>query len=242
MRGRVGMVWHPNAFSDSGRQLYQECNLFIVIVHYHIDPYIYKHLADFIEATDMRLETKLISITRSSLILQTEIIGEKSNKVLAWLRFKYVCVDRETRKSTPVPQWFVEKVKDKIEPGLTLAYEPPVIPENGTYTKLYTIIPSDIDWNGHTNNTVYYRLFFDVATEASVKHNLFTLLQGDICDYNICDSQAIYARESRMWDNIQITVWQDLKNVKTLHCHIGKEEVTLFKSTITFYVSTYAKL
>lgn len=117
-------------------------------------------------------------------------------------------------------------------------YKPPAVPEGGkrSFSKYFSISPSDIDLNQHTNNTVYYRLLFDAATEASLKEGLFSLLSGDICGYNVLESKALYLRESGMWDKVKVTVWEDSDSPDTIHCIITKNNQQLFQASVKFYI------
>ena len=244
---RGAMIRHPDCLSDNGKQLIPQSTVFVVVVEYHITKEFYRNARHFIEKHTLAGKTELLNFSRSSLIKQTSLLKPKSGETLATLRFKYVIVDPETRKSSPLPDWFVHKYGKLIDMNESVArYVLPQVPneEEKVYCKWYTINGSDIDHNQHTNNAVYYRLCFDAATEASLFRELFKGLTGDICNYNVRRSQGIYMKESRLGDCVEVIVWQDNISRDTLHFLIDKiqdderkSRLPLFRTSIQFHLN-----
>lgn len=228
-----------NSLSDGTHSLWDDSTIFIVVGSYSVARELYNKARLYrVKSNKLLLTTELKGIGNSSLFLRTTILDPVTKEFLASLDFKYVMVDRFTRKAMPVPVWFRNKYT-KLVPGqhIPKRFEELMMPdaEQKHYCKVYTALPSDLDYNEHVNNNVYFRLCFDAATEASVVENCFSNFTGDICNYNVESATCVYEKECSLGDVLHIWVWEDLRQANVLSCKIMKGQQVSFQCTLTFY-------
>ena len=223
--------------SASLHSLMENSTVFTVVMHYDVSQAMYRKARRYRKENSKLLQsTELKGIGKSSIHMTTILRDPDTKEFLASLWYKYVYVDTTTRSSKRIPEWFLKQY-DVFNPGsITPAYRGPTLPsDNSVHCKMYTFLPSDLDRNDHVNNNVYYRLFFDAATEASVTNNLFSGFEGDICSYFVKSTSCVYEKECRLGDLVHILVWEDHLQAKTLQCKIVKGTENSFQCTVVFY-------
>ncbi|KAL8608998.1 hypothetical protein ACOMHN_059929 [Nucella lapillus] len=184
-----------------------------------------------------QIETQLMALGRSSATMQSRLVNSLDSKTLAMLDFKYVFVDRHTRRAVPMPDWVLEKyrwiLKEKQQQPLQLSRESPEVPSSAF---MYTVrvSESDTDLNQHTNQATYLQYCCD-ATHATVREGRLPVLQPSPWCFPLMKLQARHTGETFMGENLRVFLWQQDGRKDTIHYVIKKE--TTGQDTVVFYAT-----
>lgn len=189
----------------------------------HLNPEIYKF--KFSDQIKFKLTKTIHKIGSSSTILRTTLEDLTSGQLLA---DRYIKVVRSSLQRKPLehPEWFTSKFrkyKETVAPKQLLKKsEIPPVPED-CFTLQTKIRYSDIDWNGHTNVAVYFKICIDCAF-AAVSENKLVGFNGDFNSNTVVYTQSDYIGESFAGDDLIVKCWQDVMNKYCLKFLIFKKE------------------
>ncbi len=144
-----------------------------------------------------------------------------------------VSVDKTTRKSTPLPDWWKDRYRSHVIGNQRLVCEQLQVPEE-THRHNMTVTWSDIDGYKHTNYLSYVRYCYDTAMDA-IHHKKLSRFHDDITSYLTKRMRALYKGESRAGHELSVACWENTQDPFTLHFDISKEGETLFQCTLEFY-------
>lgn len=158
----------------------------------------------------LNCEYKLFHVGNSSMTYGCDMIDSLTGRLLAKHIIKSVHIGLTSRKSKTFPKWFLEKYSDKRKANYTDEFSMERIssvPEN-CFHIVQTMRYSDLDANGHVNQTTYIRLCMDCATEAAFggKYRFF---DHDLCTYSLKNIEMSYFSECRGGENVKMYTWQD---------------------------------
>jgi acyl-CoA thioesterase FadM len=185
---------------------------------------------------DIRL--KLGYIGNSSLSTVATIIDRSTGAALAQNINHVALVSMQTRRPTPIPDWWKEKYSSAVTDS-----KPLVIPVMDVPTHLqmgmarYDMkVPwSEVDGYRHTSYLSYIRFCFDAATDATVK-GCYTAFSGDFLNYRAKSIQALYKNECLANDMLTVVSWEAPDNPLKLNFSIQNvENSVVFQSSIEFY-------
>ena len=137
----------------------------------------------------------------------------------AYMTFVYV--DYLTRKPCPFPDWYNEAKKlqmfESPQPRLAL----PNIPAGAfAYTTVSAF--SDIDHNGHVNQSIYVKWCTDAGTVAALSGH-YTGFSKNIGGYPFESMQLKYAKEGMVHETFITYTWQDVSNSLVLYFVVTKQ-------------------
>ncbi|XP_013414900.1 uncharacterized protein LOC106176879 isoform X2 [Lingula anatina] len=153
-----------------------------------------------------------------------------SDESIAEIVCSVVTVDKYTRKSSPLPDWFRTRFHDNTKvPHPTTLNPLKSIPAEAFCHDL-TVRPSDTDENGHTNQAVYIKYCSNTKYLAATSN----LLPPNYIDndHKVKVIDTLYTRESSTGDKLKCYVWQGKPMV--LHFQVHKDSEPIFHANMEF--------
>ncbi|XP_033114744.1 uncharacterized protein LOC117115158 isoform X1 [Anneissia japonica] len=172
----------------------------------------------------------------SSMLFETKIILRSQRRCISTSQTQPVCVSRETRKPTPFPDSIKEiflYAAHATKPDIPPMLPGPQSPEQRSYSQQFIIDETDLDSNGHTNNTIYIKFCFDVASKA-ITDGIFTHINHDMLNSKLSEFTVHFVGETREGDKVTFTVWQDLGNKRLLHFQANTDDSIVCKCQFSF--------
>lgn len=177
-------------------------------------------------------KVQILDIGKTSLLVSTKL-SNGEGEILGENLYKYVYVNRITRRPKPLPDWWMEKMSPYKTVGFKggMAKTPvPVLPD-GAFQYKVKMRHSDTDKNGHVNNSIYIRLCIDCGTKAAIK-GYFRRFNSDMCHYSVLNIDAQYLGESNVNDELVVYTWQDALDDCVLHFLVYVEEKLVFYTSM----------
>lgn len=210
---------------------------------FQINPVAYSY--NFMSNSTLKLTKTLEKTGITSSIIKTDFEDVNTGVLLASRYVKVVGMNTSTRKPVRNPDWYIDKysyLKDKnVPPELTVKSVIPKFP-NDCFIYQTIVRHSDLDFNFHTNQSVYLKMCLDCASAASLSGKLVTF-SGDMCWYPLLYVDVTYIGESFAGDTLDVCVWQEEIDPSTLKFLVlkNKREITyaIFKFSLN---KTNAKL
>ncbi|XP_033114746.1 uncharacterized protein LOC117115158 isoform X2 [Anneissia japonica] len=172
----------------------------------------------------------------SSILCKSQIILEKQQKCISTCIAQAVCVSLQNRKPVSFPVAIKEiysyaalGARPQIAP--LLATPEPTQQQIGIQKAF--IGETDVDENGHTNNTAYLQFCSDVARKAATD-KMFTYVTPDILDSRLKKYTIHYIGETVQGDEVTFTSWQDLQNEYLLHFEAKKDDRVIIRCQFGF--------
>ncbi|WAR05073.1 hypothetical protein MAR_020442, partial [Mya arenaria] len=139
----------------------------------------------------------------------------RSGETLVKAEMSFVYVDFKTRKPCPFPDWYnqLKEGQELTKPSERLVT--PDIPHEAFKFDLQSAF-SDIDHNGHVNQSVYVKWCTDAGTEAALKGH-YSGFKGNIGTYPMNTFELKYVGEVLANEPVVISTWQDKDNHLVLH-------------------------
>ena len=191
---------------------------------------------------NLSITLEILKFYNNSALFRQQVIDRQTRKCLATMDAKIVFAYRKTRRPNGLPKWITAlNIGSDIPSNTSMMYKPSVDIPTNVFRYRYTIMPSDVDINIHTNNITYIRLCIDVAALAC-KSNHFTYFRNTIYNYDTKTHVAYFARETAMLNEVEIVVWQDDVNELKLHFIIYHKGTPVYYQDTEFYNNTYAIL
>ena len=191
---------------------------------FQINPMAYSY--NFMSNSTLKLTKTLEKTGITSSIIKSDFEDVHTGVLLASRYVKVVGMNTSTRKPVRNPDWYIDKYSylkvNNVPPELT---EKSVIPKFPIDCFIYQTIVrhSDLDFNFHTNQSVYLKMCLDCASAASSSGKLVTF-SGDMCWYHLLYADITYIGESFAGDTLDICVWQEEIDPSTLKFLILKNE------------------
>ncbi|KAK0055866.1 hypothetical protein Bpfe_014735 [Biomphalaria pfeifferi] len=216
-----------NTFFLLGGDYYFDSCLWNVPRKFHYFPY--------------KITIELINVGQTSITVREVLINLLDGKEIATFYGKLVYVDRITKKSQALPEWYRRKY-EAAKSSRIVKFETavPAIPQNRHQVSV-TVTPSDTDYNGHNNQGSYVRFCMDAA-ETARQSQFLKGFTGDICLYPVVKLTACYKGETLAGDNLMTSVWQDDTSPSELNFAIHKGTKLAFTACITFKSTCCSKL
>ncbi|XP_060589769.1 uncharacterized protein LOC132744969 isoform X6 [Ruditapes philippinarum] len=162
----------------------------------------------------------------SAFCFEIKLTNYENKKLLMSARMTFVYIDYKTRKPAPFPGWYIEAKKLKSFGPALPRLATPEIPGNAFQYEV-TSCYSDIDHNGHVNQSIYVKWCTDAGTEAALK-GLYSGFTENIGKYPLDNLEIKYIGEGFVEENFVINTWQDKVSPLILHFAITKQgELTI---------------
>ncbi|WAR05071.1 hypothetical protein MAR_020440 [Mya arenaria] len=170
----------------------------------------------------MHAHLKVFYAGTSAFSFEIIVREHETGDFLAKALLTFVYVDFKTRRPATFPDWF-NKLKENQHfgpPSPRLAR--PSIPLDAYKFEIQAAF-SDIDFNGHVNNSIYIKWCTDAGTEAALKGH-YSGFSENIGKYPMDVFEIKYLGEGVVSDVFEILTWQDQENPFVLHFVFTKNE------------------
>ncbi|XP_019619789.1 PREDICTED: uncharacterized protein LOC109466503 [Branchiostoma belcheri] len=176
-------------------------------------------------------------VGKTSYVFKGEVRLETSKESLCRFDTQLVHVDMHTRQPTALPQHLQQKTK-----GPRPTFSLPILPNTPPmYSCKFTVEESDIDGNGHTNQSVYIRLCSDTAAFGT-KAGRYRSLSGDFLKYPAKKIAMLFQREALLGDVLEVQSWEILSKPVSLLFQVKREEDDIVRCLLELYEQERAKL
>ncbi|XP_071158784.1 uncharacterized protein [Mytilus edulis] len=187
-----------------------------------MNPEVFKY--NHMTRAKLQITQTLEKVGTTSLIFRTKLKDVNTETILVDRYMMVVGMNASSRRPEKHADWFIQKysgLKDTEVPLMTKS-EIPTPPFN-CFTQTLVVRYSDLDYNYHTNQSVYIKICHDCAAAACNSKKLLPF-EGDISLYPILFIDVRYLGETLAEDKLSINVWQDDADLATLKFVIYKDE------------------
>ncbi|XP_078581926.1 uncharacterized protein LOC144865216 [Branchiostoma floridae x Branchiostoma japonicum] len=142
-------------------------------------------------------------VGRTSYELKGDVRLAGSGVVLCRFSVMSVVVDISTRRPVALPETLRRKGRGPRPTScLPFSSKPPA-----THSQRFDVRESDLDFNGHTNQSNYIRFCSDAAAFAT-KLGRYPSLKGDLLKYPLKKIAMLYEKEALLGDPLQVESWE----------------------------------
>lgn len=175
---------------------------------------------------------------KSSYNTVIEIRDANTDEVYVKNTNQMVLVSKETRKTTPLPQWFKDRFDNAIK-GSSLIVPRFSLPsaEIPRHICNLRVLYSDIDAYKHANFSSYLKYAIEAAMEAANKGIYKGLFSGVLMNFKVKTVQTAYVEDVGAEQQLAVTTWQNPENLQQVFCDIALKDTqkTVNQVTIDFY-------
>ncbi len=178
-----------------------------------------------IKATD-----RVIHVGKTSQQRVIEIRSLYTGKLLHYTVGLFVHVDPVTRRPTPVPKniraftgyqkYFIPRTKARD------------IPPNAYVTSV-RVQMSDIDRNGHMNQSHYIRVCHDAMCDAA-SSGFLSRMKGDLAKHRIKSVASLHQGEAKAGDALLISTWVERGEPLIIHTAVKRQQTDIMQCTMEF--------
>ena len=187
------------------------------------------------------VKSAVTEIGKTSVTVTAQILnGNKASPmVYAERKFRLVCMDMETRKSTELLPDFhaihTAYAKKCGEAGKFPTFDQPNLDKAENISSITNIVRhSDLDLMFHTNQGIYFKLSQDCASVAAEGGKL-KQFNKDMCFYPIQQADVLHKGESFPGDELVVHSWEDSNLNMTMNFVITKQEKEIFYARFKYY-------
>jgi acyl-CoA thioesterase FadM len=225
IQGRLFSIFYmaqnqDHIFADLFR-IIQQYLVFNVTTQVSVSDAFYE-LYDKSERTPLLYKVYCDHLGKSSYRIVVEIRNSSTKELLVQSFTQSVTVDRVTRKSSPLPNWFRDKYRSHCT-GSRLVL--PVVTNSNThevasYVGDVTLPFTDSDWYSHINVTSYIKYVIETAMEASDKGVFKGLFRGSLkMNYRAKTVFMEYLSEIRPGCTLTVSAWKMKEGVDKQKVH-----------------------
>ena len=169
-------------------------------------------------------DLKVLYVGKSSFSFEIKLRNYKTAMPICTAVLTFVFVDFKTRRPVSFPTWFRDE-SAKI-PWLRDSSPPQRLPTTTCPPNVFRYetkaLFSDIDFNGHINQSVYVRWCTDAGAEAASK-GIYPDFKHDIGVYDIEKMEVKYIGEGMVNEEFVVLTWQDVIIPRTIHFQVTKQ-------------------
>ena len=177
----------------------------------------------------MELESKLVTISRSSVVKRVTLTEIRTGSVVVSVLQKLVHMDLATKKSCELSSKILalcSNVRSADDHDIFKVIVSPE-PASNAFSSTQMVKHSDMDYLMHTNQGTYMKFAFDCFAEAAAK-NAFSFIKDDICRYKALAANTLHMSETFAGDILDVKVWDDDADPFILNCAIFKNKVNVY--------------
>ncbi|XP_053409275.1 uncharacterized protein LOC123561343 isoform X7 [Mercenaria mercenaria] len=171
----------------------------------------------------------------SAFSFEIKLTNFDTSEILMTAEMTFVYIDYNTRRPAPFPAWY-EEAKNKKKFGPALPRLPTLeIPQNAFQYEVHSNY-SDIDHNGHVNQSIYVKWCTDAGTEAALK-GLYSGFIDNIGKYPLDSLEIKYIGEGMVDEQFAVNTWQDKDSPLVLHFAVTKQKKLTIVAKFTYKAS-----
>ena len=222
-----------------GNELMKTNTVFLVAGLYDISKELYTYTRNNRYNVQCGMQTDMLTYGNSSFTNKTTWFKLGDGKALGKLTFKYVMVNRNTRRSSPLPDWFRDKYPRLTDPDSYQWMKPLLVPPHA-YSLDKMVEYSDTDSNKHANNTFFLRACFDVAATAC-SAGYFKHFSGDFFKYHTQKMWVLYSKETNVGSKLKVYTWDSPDSSSSsdlVFFQIKENDIPLFHAAAKMFPTT----
>ncbi|CAG5122231.1 unnamed protein product [Candidula unifasciata] len=220
-----------DSFIDCGK-IYEKYFVFIASTETRMLPELFDAS---VKKSPLEIHVKLDYVGNTAFKIKTVISLQGTGILLSENDTQSVCVHKETRKSSPLPDWWKEKFSAANGEPLKLARLK--VPESVVLTEQrLQVQASEVDPYMHVNWSNFVKYCHDAFIISQLQShpgnsagNLFR---------NVKNLSASYIKESNLGDFITVRFWQDTDNIDVYKFQILKDLDVLSECCFEYYPDT----
>ena len=183
----------------------------------------------------LQVTYEIVSVTKNSAYFQQKLTDVDTGLCLSTFTAKTVYVDRKTRRAKGLPTWLMEHELYNAAPHLNLRFSREQVIPVDAFQFSYTILPSDTDFNQHTNNVAYLRMCMD-ASDLACRKDIFTNFKDSVHCYDAKSMKVHFAKETTILNKLDIFVWEESQEDDfILHSVIFLGKTAVYYQDTVFY-------
>ncbi|XP_078582048.1 uncharacterized protein LOC144865309 [Branchiostoma floridae x Branchiostoma japonicum] len=188
--------------------------------------------------TRLKVSSRLLHLGKSSVTRGGEIVHSSTNQILVKGIMQDVNISLVTLRSEPFPDWIQERYSYltshvQPRPKTVQAFEKPALAKTFSYN--FTVLPTDIDYNNHTNQRHYIRYCFNCAVMGA-KQGAYPTVRGDLFKQGVRKVSVLYQKESLEGDVLTVESWEESPGTLRFQVRKGSEKVV--QVTMQFFVTS----
>eukprot|EP00058_Branchiostoma_floridae_P015537 XP_002601025.1 hypothetical protein BRAFLDRAFT_96939 [Branchiostoma floridae] len=208
---------------------------FLRYQEFHLQPAYY---TDVGTNSTVEVVAEIGHVGKSSYVFKGNVrLGTDSKDSICVFNTQLVHVDMSSRQPIALPQHLRRKRKGP-RPTFDLS---PVSPNTPMYSHKFSIVESDIDENGHTNQSVFIRLCSDTAA-LGTKTGCYPSLSGDVLKYRVKKIAMLYQEESLVGDMLEVKSWEISSKPVSLGFQVKRGADDIVRCLFELYEEKRAKL
>ena len=143
-----------------------------------------------------------------------------------------VSVDKSSRRTLPLPDWWKQKYAESAKLFKPLKFNKVETPQELPFYD-YKVARSDLDGNNHANWSVYVKFALDAMYHFSKTGHLVSFSNFDeLC---LQKMEVMYFGESFDDDVLHVYAWEDNSSPLTIISHIYKGDKHLFQGRFRYF-------
>ena len=178
---------------------------------------------------------KVIYVGKSSFSFEIQLRDYKTGVGICSATLTFVFVDFKSRRPAPFPAWFRDKCSERQD--LFGGSPPPRLPTIECQPEVFKYetkaMFSDIDFNGHVNQSVFVRWCTDAGAEAASK-GFYRDFNQDLGFYDVKKMEVKYIGEGMIDEEFVVMTWQDDVIPFTIHFQITKQGKPAFVGRFSY--------
>ena len=214
---------------------------FIVAGCYQINRELYTYFRENRYNVNCSMDTELLSYGQSSMTFLVRMFKNSDGVTLVNNTCAGVWVDRQTRKSKPLPDWFRNKYRK--EANVKVDWLKPQLAPLHAFSYQTEVQYSDIDKNLHANQSFYIRACMDCGATASYS-GYYRKFRGDFFKYHADKLWVVYVRECEVGDMLEVLTWDSPDEVECVYFQIRLKKDPVFHAKLKAHLDiiSYTKL
>ncbi|CAH1241733.1 Hypp6403 [Branchiostoma lanceolatum] len=208
----------PRLLADPTVRVFSRCQV------WEISPSFYNLVKP---GTRLKVSSRWLHLGKSSMIKGGEIVDSSTNQILVKGIIQDVNINLEldTPRSKPFPDWVKDSysyLTSQPRPETVEAFEKPTSAKTFIYS--VTVLPSDIDYNNHTNQRHYIRYCFNCAV-IGARQGAYPTVRGDPFKQGVRKVSVLYQKESLEGDVLTVESWEESPGTLRFQMRKGSEKV-----------------
>lgn len=175
----------------------------------------------------------VVNLGNSSFTFDANLYNHRTGELLASGLMTFVYVNLATRKPALLPSWY--KAQSLARNTVHNRIARPSIPDN-VFTLEVTAKSSDIDFNGHVNQSIFLKWCGDAGAEAALKGG-YSNFTKNIQMYPVKKITLQYIGEGMLDQTFVVKTWQDPDTKNILHFVIVRNRQIIFVARFIYNIT-----
>ena len=181
-------------------------------------------------AYELVVRCELVRVGRTSFQFDMHILHAETKQPLFTSSIVYVCVDKNSRESYSLPDWWINKYKHAVSgqsKPLRISLKDVIPAESSVTTKLpLRVTPLDVDYYGHANNQAYPQ-FAANSILAALNRGCLSAKRRRL-ENSVKSIKLDYIGDCVMGDDLMTQTWEQEDNHNVLWTQVMKKDKIIY--------------